>query len=555
MMHFASSSSATSEIIRNGSYNNKDAAPYLKLRNKNRFLQGENKEVVAKEDANKDVNKEKDVMKEVPDGDILVASPTLSPTKSPTQAPTPSPTSQPTFHPSRAPVVSPWKEFVTDYVSLKISIFTKRKARVGTNEIDGRSLLSADNLKSAQHEDLVENVVTSMATVICEGVGNRKLGILSYEEGKYYNFCPMIAAGDTESQSDFEIIPDGLPTVYSYALADIKNRYGLLDIEDRKVFVSNNGDTSGDYLEWTVWSLDFPVIKLGSSLNGSWEADLAGIQNYADRALSLAISDNTINESLQSMTPRHYITTSSEGFEVDTFLSFMEKIDDNDDMTVDDGVNDFSEYTFWQPIRITGMLLLFFLIAFVWILMKIGHERYKYDVWDATVDKKSKRGGVETANHVNISTFEGLDFVLHSGHQMRKKADTNAENIPMDMGNTKSEIAGTAAASPSTPSPRKRMRDFLMSRIGYECSNSECVAAGDEYSLISVQKKGAGDTTTRSLLPPREDDECAQEVEIIMTPERKPNHVPAEKTPDNAERIRERNGDYAFVSVTTKMFK
>ena len=114
---------------------------------------------------------------------------------------------------------------------------------------------------------------------------------------------------------------------------------------------------------------------------------------------------------------------------------------------------------------------------------------------------------------------------------------------------------GTEAGAVELVRPGQLPAGQARGRRNRRCAKNGLGLGSRGRGLEGDEKKGAGDVTARSLLPPREDDECAQEVEIIMTPERKPNHVPAEKTPDNAERIRERNGDYAFVSVTTKMFK
>ena len=209
------------------------------------------------------------------------------------------------------------------------------------------------------------------------------------------------------------------------------------------------------------------------------------VQKKADQIFATAVADGLMNDIIQEKAMKeatpddNLYVTSVQGNELTTFGAVMKQFESEDNGEGEgtgtgtgtganngdgEGSEDGSNLNnsenpivaikepFWQPIRITGLVLLLTLTLTVALLMKVGHERYNHDVWDATVNNKDNDG-----LDVNLVTYEGVNFMLEHGHQMRKEDESvptkkskrgmgrgrgSGEDLQMDMGNTLSEIAG-----------------------------------------------------------------------------------------------------------------
>ena len=572
-------------------YNAKDATPYIERiqsrkssRSHLRHLQGNN---------NKDNNKDNKTP--------VTSGPTSSPTRSPTITPTDGPT--------RAPVIVPWMTEAEGKVLLKVSLFTYESENIELVENRRLTRLQAADILSGSHDDLIHNVVSSMADIICDST--ERLKILSVVQGVFYDYCAMLADEEESDESQFQIQTDLFSSHHTYLVTDFKDAdTGLLDIEDRKVFVSGKGGTrsEGDYLHWTVWSVSYPIMQLGSTVNATSEA-----QGVSDRVFATAVSNDVLDDLLEEKSEK-VLVTSLEGWEVETFVRAIDEFKGDEEEEEEEAIDQLEttspkkeKYFFWQPIRIVGFALMGVLMSGVGVLMLVGHERYKYDVWDATAIGKQKNGK-EAVDH-DLATCEGLDFILHSGHQMRK--ESNETNVPlassdpsddgqlMNMGNTLSELVCPAvqndAPSASTPRPSsaRAVSNLLMKTLGFQQSGNVEGSQSDKHSQISSTTSdqgqgigtlkrdyGGGFQTPNALLPSVDSPEGSPEdffngfVESpsaptlpdlplpFSTPE-KSRLMPSRKgrqenevsTPEHAERVRpngNEDGDYAFISVTSK---
>jgi len=666
-------------------YNTKNVKPYLYniLKKSHKYSDAANSRNLQKNNDSKDKEDDKN---KVPTTPPPTPSPSRRPTSVPTASPSKSPTLSPTASPTRAPVVVPWMNLTTgNNIELKVSIFMyeSREENVTVVEPSNRrrrrrtlSRLSAAEILDNSQNELIEAVLSSMATILCDN--EEGIHILNVVNASFYDYCGMIVGeqnitnsvtnfddddddgtvGDDQgtllnpsSVEGFEVKTTSLPLDQTYLVTDlIDEETGLLNVEDRRVFLSNlnananNGGDSGGYLYWTVWSVSYPILQLRTVVDESQETTVTNstmdqVQATFDRLFSTAVTNGVMDELLQKKSKDNVLVASLEGLEVETFVSAMERFE----TTVPSNNNKGEEqvilqgriYVFWQPIRIAGFVILGVLFLIVGLLMKVGHERYKYDAWDTGLinDKKQNHQQEQYLlehNHdqprqgmnVDISTSEGLDYMLQCSHEARKQSNViispseNSDNallsdgvIPMDMGNTLSEIAGAPVksdvvagikvdASTPQPSPRRVMRSSLLrSLVGLdrykEYDDAECVGNNDNYALVSVKSKANRSSFVESttqpvkpLLPPsinsvssdssddgllfNQKSETAalkdafrggnspnHSIPFVSTPKRKrfgKNLYVA--TPEHAERVRSSDSDeYAFVSVSTKNHK
>jgi len=536
-------------------------------------------------------------------------------TKGPTSSPSRSPTITPTDGPTRAPVFVPWMSQTEGEVLLKVSLFTYESENLELEQLENRRLtrLQAADILSGSHEDLIHQVVSSMADIMC--ANSERLKILSVVQGLFYDYCGMLAddGGDTE-KSQFQLPADLFSSLYTYLVTDFNDtETGLLNIVDRRVFISGTDGSEGDYLHWTVWSVSYPIMQLGSTVNATSEA-----QDSSDRIFATAVSNKVMDDLLEEKSEK-VLVTSLEGWEVETFVSAIDEFKgagkQEDVFTPIESTPSKEKYYFWQPIRIVGFALMGLLVVGVGLLMLVGHERYKYDVWDATGNGKKKNDkdvDEVKADDLNLASFEGLDFMLHSGHQMRKEAiappassDPSSDDGPrMDMGNTLSELAcpvQTDAAAPSSSTPRpssaRAMANSIMKTLGFEQSgHTDATQSGHDgaYSQIPsttsnqgqgkgtpTREYGGGFHTPKALLPSEESPEESPEdffngfvddptvpslptISPSNTPVKRSTLMPSRKgrkkenevlTPERSERVRPNGNDdedYAFVTVTGK---
>lgn len=638
-------------------YNAKDASHYLSL-----ILQN-NRSRTARS-LQKDDNKNKDDVKDkVPSTPPPTRTPSVSPSGSPTPRPTRSPTALPSLGPTRAPVVVPWRNWIVGYIQLKVSIFSYEEENVQvvaqqtTDTFLGRrklERLSAAEILNNKHNDLIEVVLSSVATILC---GNsERIEILSVVNATFYNYCEMLGDPQALSRNDlFQVYPDALDQNQTFLVTDLMDEdTGLLNIEDRRVFVSSQSDGSdGDYLHWTVWSVSYPILQYGTVLDVSpiqtnRTRTTDDIQATVDRLFSTAVTNGAMDELLKEKSV-DTLVASLEGWEVETFVRALKLLESNspEDMPGDETTSPQGRaYVFWQPIRIAGFVILGTLVLTVGLLMKVGHERYKYEAWDTIAgnhnhNNNSKRQSDNATTHgdggnvnVDISTCEGLDFMLHCSHQARKQStlpngilSLSQDQVlhhpfpmelggarPMDMGNTLSEIAGPpvkssiAGAAPDSatatprPSPARVMRKSLLQGLGLanhqDYNHAECISHGGEYALVSVKTKAnrSPSTQTYSLKPllphaTKSDSGSKSSGEVLLlnsptssemsnngkknakesrigdrksskpnmkspsTPKANPREREEPATPENAERVRTRDGDYAFISVSSKSRK
>jgi len=138
-------------------------------------------------------------------------------------------------------------------VVLKESLFTNEN----NESMDtSRTRLKAAERLDGTNDEMIEDMLSSMATIIC--ASNEWFKILIVVQGVFYDYCPMLLADDGQevNQSDFEIVPDYdiFSSYYTYMVTDLTDAgTGFLDVEDRKVYVNTNDGK--DYLHWTVWSV------------------------------------------------------------------------------------------------------------------------------------------------------------------------------------------------------------------------------------------------------------------------------------------------------------
>jgi hypothetical protein len=300
--------------------------------------------------------------------------------------------------------------------------------------------LSAGEILDNSHNDLIEDVLSSMATIFCN-VTNEKINVLSVVNITFYDYCGMIRSEENsvDAARAFEVDTNALSLNHTYFVTDlIDEETGLLNIEDRRVFVTGSDGTDGDYLHWTVWSVSYPIIQLGilfdsssDPINTNATRSIAEIQAVSDRIFASAVTNGVMDNLLKERSD-DILVASLEGWEVETFVNAINRLkpdpsitgEEDDDGGVITSPQQSIDYVFWQPIRIAGFSILGLLFLSVGLLMKVGHERYKYDTWDASLthDKSQNQQGEGNVTNVDISTMEGLDFILHRSHEARKQS-------------------------------------------------------------------------------------------------------------------------------------
>jgi len=390
----------------------------------------------------------------------------------------------------------------------------------------------------------------------------------------------------------------------------------LLNVEDRSVYVNNwrqdgNGDPIGDYLHWTMWTIQYAIVQIHSDIVDLEVVDddemrelllddLVGqIQKNVDQAFATAVSNGEM-DNLLSNRSENVLKVSSIGWEVETFTTALDEVlvfdDESDNNSSDVDINGAVTGEVEKParkiqlIQIVGVVLLIGVTLFVAIVMKVGHERYKYDVWDATHDDKGDK------SDVNLVTYEGVDFMLDSGRHARTADDVlksrsssahepREHSTAMDMGNSPSELVGQSspskASSPLETSSESYLSGF-MRRFGHHDGKDGQIHDDDDYEnftvaqpIVAPKLSTRWDTSPNNVpSPPPPDIDSpttsallrkAEEDQRPMTPpqsskqrfrfgrggSRGEPRVPG--TPDGAERIKgDEGGEYAFVSVSTK---
>ena len=268
-----------------------------------------------------------------------------------------------------------------------------------------------------------------------------------------------------------------------------------------------------------------------------------------------------------TVTDAYRYVTSMEGFEVDTFTTAINEFDqefnqnpDGDGGDGDDSNNtnpaleiqrsDDGKATFFKPIRIAGIIMLLSIISIVAILTKVGHERYNYDVWDATGKGPAGNNITEEDQGVEVDlvTYEGLDFMLQHGHQMRKhggvgvvqrkKRGGKRSRMDMDMGNTKSEIAGHHVGTPQRGSATGRagsggrespvvtsqrgVKNTLYAKLGWDNKEDYDAEVAADRSLMPV------DVTTDAQVAGRRNDKKQESLMDDVFPLQAPDSPTAE---------------------------
>lgn len=604
---------------------------------------------------------------------------TSTPTTSPTRGPTPSPTRYPT----RAPVIVSWKEEIDGYVEIGMSVFThednndelledfqadggdatnatnnefitnggyvgtvgngfnrqrRRQLQPLVKELKEPNLskLNAGDILAGKEPELIEEVLSTLATVLCMETDYLILNTINDE---FFDFC------NTNSSAVF-MIPEGLDSVNSTVLVtDLTDTgTGLLQVEDRSVFVNDwsledgtGSEKGGEYLHWTLWTVKYPILHLdyGNDVVGNIyeiedtemkalfiEEAIGEVQQTLDRTFATSISDGTV-DSLLSTDNDNILAVSSIGWEVETFStavdSYLEHFktddesnevtygDDNISSIVDGSVEGL-QYKVWQPIRIIGIVMLAAVIVVVSVLMKIGNNKLKYDVWDATQNKSQ--------TDVDLVTYEGVNFMLETGRKANASGELNKsrsgstkDNSPrsggqegaldMDMGNTASELVGLEQPATS----RGRLSNFVRRKLSVSKGDgSQLEDDGDDgHTQVLVNPKSYGlygnindnyearnnnqwiatspidtnpppplgvDSPTTSALLKNAVDQNGTTADGEVTPPKKAkskkfkfklgerkkdssHEVSPPSTPSGTERVQNQD-DYAFIQVTSK---
>ena len=477
---------------------------------------------------------------------------------------------------------------------LKESLFTNEN----NESMDtSRTRLKAAEILDGTNDEMIEDMLSSMATIIC--ASNEWFKILIVVQGVFYDYCPMLLADDGQevNQSDFEIVPDHdiFSSYYTYMVTDLTDAgTGFLDVEDRKVYV--NTDDGKDYLHWTVWSVSYPIMKLGAAEDLSSTTinsttltiTIEEAQMSSDSVFYTAISNNEVDRLLKEKSDKDLVT-SLEGWEVAKFLKATDEYNDDTIPGLSDTTPQTQGHVFWQPVRICGVVMLGFLFIFVGSLMIVGHDRYKYDVWDARDSTSNTLNKSDEEIDLNLATCEGLDYMLSSGHQMRRESSNplaSTDPLLMNMGNTNSELAGGPASSTLKPLP-KSMKMLFMGKLGLksqdEIGDSEVVIPNGGSSAEGTGTPTRGLTnmyqTGTALLPPAydsperspeallndfNDNRSGPPLTTCDSPVRRklaPLHTGRKSkkndtsTPQKMERVRPNEKDdgyYAFISVTAK---
>jgi len=496
--------------------------------------------------------------------------------KKETPAPTSIPTPSPTRYPTRAPVVVSWKSEIDGYVEIGMSVFTHednndelleafqndgeitdadnvvgtgyvgtvgngfdRRQRRGrrqrqrhlqpvSKELEKQNLskLNAGDILAGKEPKLIEEVLSVLATVLCEDTDYL---ILNTANDEFFDFCKQ-----NVNSTDAVMIPEGLDNVNSTVLVtDLTDTgTGLLQVEDRSVFVNNwsledgmGTEKGGEYLHWTLWTVKYPILNIEydnvvvGDIYESGDTEVKDLfiekavgkmQQNVDRTFATAISDGTV-DTLLSKDSDNILAVSSIGWEVETFSkavdSYLEQFQTDDDdgkgdgtlSSILDGSVEGLEYKVWQPIRIIGIIMLLAVCIFVYFLMKIGNSKQKYDVWDATQNKSQ--------TDVDLVTYEGVNFMLETGRKASASGDLNKSRsgstkgnsprsgdeegaLDMDMGNTASELVGLG----SPPTPRRSLSNFVRRKLSTSKGDGSQLEddGGDDHTQVLVNPKSYG---------------------------------------------------------------
>eukprot|EP00558_Chaetoceros_sp_UNC1202_P010871 CAMPEP_0197243118 /NCGR_PEP_ID=MMETSP1429-20130617/8662_1 /TAXON_ID=49237 /ORGANISM="Chaetoceros sp., Strain UNC1202" /LENGTH=466 /DNA_ID=CAMNT_0042703271 /DNA_START=13 /DNA_END=1413 /DNA_ORIENTATION=+ len=459
--------------------------------------------------------------------------------------------------------------------------------------------MTSGKILSGRYGDLVEDVLSSMSTVICDYTD---FVLLNTEDSQFYDYCgtkkevdiPELTYANVDGRMRLLAEGDGTAAPFDgkvVVVSDFKDiATGFLNIQDRSVFVTGAAGSEGNYLRWTVWTVEYPIMQFDNPIAGDGLAEeekdelidnaLKKLQRKVDEAFSTAISNKKLDTLLMDKNDS-IIASSSTGWEVETFTEAIAEHQEknNDDETNGgdpNGVENPIDGTtkkkpgFWEPIRIIGMALLVCLVLTVTLLTRVGNKRRKVQTWEAAQKKKA-------AIDVNLVSYEGVDFMLETGRKMRpangagplpprEEAPRDTDEDPlMDIGYSPSEIAGTkqSYAKRHTTSPTQKLKSVLTDRFGYQkeqLDNADIVQGGDEYAMIAYNTKGSQALVSPAPVPPSEGYvEHPRSPSQSKTPQskrmlrkksklsRSPQHPDAEKikTGDESE-------DYTFISVNPK---
>jgi hypothetical protein len=408
-------------------------------------------------------------------------NPTKAPTPNPTKAPTPRPTSSPTFHPTTAsptikkgnPTPSPTKwvdSWVGDQLKLSLSTLSAdedqlafetdiearmrermRRIQSTSRTSDDRvyERISAEDVNAGKHTDLVQTILTVVADVMCKYT---EFVILSKHPNpteddfteQFVDHCK----GDDEIV-DIESFYTNRDTVIIVPVDGTD--FTHLTATDHKVF---EGSIVGKYLHWIQWDISCPIVQISKTILNEKQQNvdkaLESIRADARLVMDETTSGSDVSEILMSKN-NQILSVSKNGWEVVKSIEYMKprkkKRDEEyggaitDDESGDDEKIETAGSGFFQPIRITGFILMSVLFAFLTLLIKVGRKRDD-KVWEAK--KNSPMDG-------DLVSYEGVNFLLENSRALQvspqKDGDASGNTSNTTIGknnNTETKIKESA---------------------------------------------------------------------------------------------------------------
>jgi len=333
------------------------------------------------------------------------------------------------------------------------------------------SALTSKDITAGQEIDLVQTVLSTTASTLCESKDTVVLVPVPLVDG-YINHC------DNKPISTSH--PKGYTNKDAVFLIDWKNGEKALehvDVNDRNLFVDNDKDGDDQYnlqVKWIEWGVTITIVQaprpLWISESKDKDAVISKMEISTNQAVNMALSNGEFQEALQTQDPR-ILGSSSIGKEFDTFRSEWEKLLPDDDVDTDgtdsdlnlskDEMEEKEPYKKFPPLRIIGISMMISTIIMLCLVFLSARRRNQDENWE--VHANEDKGKL----FADLGTQEGVDEFLTSTRNMSNTTSPTTSGL---MGGQ--AFQQQQQQQPLPPSQFQQRGLFYEGDVRFEQSNS-----------------------------------------------------------------------------------
>lgn len=255
--------------------------------------------------------------------------------------------------PTSAPVYNIWNNLYQEgrKVTLGMSILFENGI---VHDVENHQF-SAKEDETILSEDQVVSVLYNTASSICKTTNYH---VIYSENEIFYDYC--------NSNAEYDIHNPDIDATVLYA--DFENELGLLNIEDRSVYIASSEEPDETmFLGWKVWKITYLVLQL----------------SVEDTIESVEEKVNTFNPQFLNSFPsnvQQVVAVSNIGSEVQDFTKAVRYA--NGEMNIIS--EEENDQTFWIGVRIAGFALGGFLFVVLGSLWYSVRRRKKHEILNAS---------------------------------------------------------------------------------------------------------------------------------------------------------------------------